>query len=394
MSRIYHDGALRNKAVQSVRLPGAWDPAAHQGGNGVLLEGELIDVSRHSILDAHGRKERYYVLYIRPSHIHRRKFDAKGNEIEPNFSATRKVNTGFLMSSYKVEAKGDTDRLTPEALKGLVNKPELLALTESLTPDHTVAFWMPESEMEAMELELGAGVRLKTRGDGPFLDSLAKLEAGTVTKCNFTGDGKTGASWTDNIMAQKCSEGAAAEIREQGDGAEDEEWPEEIQQQIVRETFHLVLKRDDNICNFLEGGSLIGGSDYKLIYRHYATLYFVFCVDSSESELGILDLIQVFVETLDKCFENVCELDLIFHMDKVHYILQEVVMGGMVLETNMNEIVAQIEAQNRLEKSEGGLSAAPARAVSAVKNINLPEIPRNINIGDLNIKVPNLSQFV
>uniref|UniRef100_A0A8C3AP32 Adaptor related protein complex 3 subunit sigma 2 n=1 Tax=Cyclopterus lumpus TaxID=8103 RepID=A0A8C3AP32_CYCLU len=180
---------------------------------------------------------------------------------------------------------------------------------------------------------------------------------------------------------------------------------EDLQQQIIRETFHLVSKRDDNVCNFLEGGSLIGGSDYKLIYRHYATLYFVFCVDSSESELGILDLIQVslysvythicgvFVETLDKCFENVCELDLIFHMDKVHYILQEVVMGGMVLETNMNEIVAQVEVQTRMEKSEGGLSAAPARAVSAVKNMNLPEIPRTINIGDLNIKVPSLSPF-
>ncbi|KAM6119284.1 AP-3 complex subunit sigma-2 isoform 3-T3 [Pterocles gutturalis] len=163
---------------------------------------------------------------------------------------------------------------------------------------------------------------------------------------------------------------------------------EEVQQQIIRETFHLVLKRDDHICNFLECGSLFGGSDYKLIYRHYATLYFVFCVDSSESELGILDLIQVFVETLDKCFENVCELDLIFHMDK------EVVIGGMVLETNMNEIVAQVEAQSKLEKAEGGLSAAPSRAVSAVKNINLPEIPRNINIGDINIKVPSLSQFM
>ncbi|NWR55410.1 AP3S2 protein, partial [Bucorvus abyssinicus] len=184
---------------------------------------------------------------------------------------------------------------------------------------------------------------------------------------------------------------------------------EEVQQQIIRDTFHLVLKRDDHICNFLECGrcpppqalhlpsclhSLFGGSDYKLIYRHYATLYFVFCVDSSESELGILDLIQVFVETLDKCFENVCELDLIFHMDKVHHILQEVVIGGMVLETNMNEIVAQVEAQSKLEKAEGGLSAAPSRAVSAVKNINLPEIPRNINIGDINIKVPNLSQFM
>ncbi|KAM6308331.1 AP-3 complex subunit sigma-2 [Aegotheles albertisi] len=174
--------------------------------------------------------------------------------------------------------------------------------------------------------------------------------------------------------------------------------PEQEQQQLLRDTFHLVLRRDEHICNFLECGSLFGDSDHKLIYRHYATLYFVFCVDSSESELGILDLIQVFVETLDKCFENVCELDLIFHMDKVHHILQEMVIGGMVLETNMNEIVAQVEAQGKLEKAEvsgeGGLSAAPSRAVSAVKNINLPEIPRNINIGDINIKVPTLSQFM
>ncbi|TRY64805.1 hypothetical protein DNTS_004408 [Danionella cerebrum] len=196
---------------------------------------------------------------------------------------------------------------------------------------------------------------------------------------------------------------------------------------IIRETFHLVSKRDENVCNFLEGGLLIGGSDNKLIYRHYATLFFVFCVDSSESELGILDLIQVFVETLDKCFENVCELDLIFHMDKVHNILAEMVMGGMVLETNMSEIITQAEAQSKMEKSErrclvvndqirlscaleivetgendqvlelgtgrAGIAGAPARAVSAVKNMNLPEMPKNINIGDISIKVPNLPSF-
>lgn len=45
-------------------------------------------------------QERYHVLYIRPTRIHRRQFDPRGNEIEPNFSATRRVNTGFLMSSY------------------------------------------------------------------------------------------------------------------------------------------------------------------------------------------------------------------------------------------------------------------------------------------------------
>jgi AP-3 complex subunit sigma len=65
--------------------------------------------------------------------------------------------------------------------------------------------------------------------------------------------------------------------------------------------------------------------DSRIIYRHYATLYFVFIVNSAESELAILDLIQVFVEVLDRCFENVCELDLIFHFDKViHYLIYTV----------------------------------------------------------------------
>lgn len=47
---------------------------------------------------------------------------------------------------------------------------------------------------------------------------------------------------------------------------------------------------------------------------------------------------------------------------QVHHILQEVVIGGMVLETNMNEIVAQVEAQSKLEKAEvsGDAAALPA----------------------------------
>ncbi|CAK9297631.1 unnamed protein product [Gordionus sp. m RMFG-2023] len=163
-------------------------------------------------------------------------------------------------------------------------------------------------------------------------------------------------------------------------------YTEEEQTQIIKETFHLVSKRDDTVCNFLEGGSLIGGSDYKLIYRHYATLYFVFCVDPSESELGILDLIQVFVEALDKCFENVCELDLIFHVDKVHYILSEICMGGLVLETNLNEIVNRIEEQNKIERNEAGISAAPARALSSMKNMNIPQQIKD----NINIKMPDL----
>ena len=40
-------------------------------------------------------------------------------------------------------------------------------------------------------------------------------------------------------------------------------------------------------------------------------------VDENESELGVLDLIQVLVETLDRFFKNVCELDVIFNSEQV-----------------------------------------------------------------------------
>ncbi|CCG84270.2 protein of unknown function [Taphrina deformans PYCC 5710] len=129
--------------------------------------------------------------------------------------------------------------------------------------------------------------------------------------------------------------------------------PTDVQQLLLSEIFSLVCDRPSSLCNFLEGSTLIGGRDVRVIYRHYATLYFVFVVDEAESELGILDLIQVFVESLDKCFENVCELDLIFHVDEVHAILQEVVCGGLVVETNVANIVAAINESKRTTQRRG-----------------------------------------
>nr|CAD7405028.1 unnamed protein product [Timema cristinae] len=105
-----------------------------------------------------------------------------------------------------------------------------------------------------------------------------------------------------------------------------------------------------------------------------------------------------------------------FYQYFVHYILNELVMGGMVLETNMTEILTRIEDQNKLEKqeplgmsvashapgpsaaqrscttaifpmthlkSEAGIAAAPARAVSAVKNMNIPQQIKDIKLPDL-----------
>lgn len=67
---------------------------------------------------------------------------------------------------------------------------------------------------------------------------------------------------------------------------------EEAQKSVIQRIFQQVAQRPDSFCNYLEGIIPEWGEGTKLIYRHYATLYFVFAVDAQESDLGILDLVQ------------------------------------------------------------------------------------------------------
>ena len=55
----------------------------------------------------------------------------------------------------------------------------------------------------------------------------------------------------------------------------------------------------------------------QVVYKRYASLYFVMGIDSGDNELITLELVHHFVEVLDRYFGNVCELDLIFNFHKV-----------------------------------------------------------------------------
>ncbi|RPB23078.1 hypothetical protein L211DRAFT_868892 [Terfezia boudieri ATCC MYA-4762] len=128
-----------------------------------------------------------------------------------------------------------------------------------------------------------------------------------------------------------------------------------LQQRLLSEIFSLVSTRPPSACNFLPlpplltstqsafsspTSSSLAPEPIQIIYRHYATLFFIIICDGAESELGLLDLIQVFVEALDRVFENVCELDLIFNFEVLHQVLAEVIQGGCVVETDIGRIVA------------------------------------------------------
>jgi len=73
-------------------------------------------------------------------------------------------------------------------------------------------------------------------------------------------------------------------------------------QTVVSKIYSLISSRPPGLCNFLDAPELEaflgpknpeGAERWQVVYRSYATLYFVFVVDGAESELGVLDLIQV-----------------------------------------------------------------------------------------------------
>lgn len=115
-----------------------------------------------------------------------------------------------------------------------------------------------------------------------------------------------------------------------------------------------------------------------MVYRLYATLYFCMWIDGSESELGILDLIQVLVEALDQQFRNVCELDIIFNAEKVHWVIDEMICGGVVIETNPSKIHEILQEQARIMAQETDLGQAASAAQSKLDALagKLHALPR------------------
>jgi len=95
------------------------------------------------------------------------------------------------------------------------------------------------------------------------------------------------------------------------------------------------LSRNDGQCSFLEYRG------FKVIYRRYASLYFIIGVENTpeENEMAYLEFIHSLVETLDRYFENVCELDIMFNIEKAHFILDEMIANGNIVEMNRTNIL-------------------------------------------------------
>lgn len=101
---------------------------------------------------------------------------------------------------------------------------------------------------------------------------------------------------------------------------------------IESEVHRKITSRPSKFANFVETDT------YRLVYRRYAGLFFTIAVDLKDNELSALELIHLFVESMDVYFGNVCELDIVFHFQKVYMLLDEVMLGGEIVETSKRGI--------------------------------------------------------
>ena len=102
------------------------------------------------------------------------------------------------------------------------------------------------------------------------------------------------------------------------------------------------LVRQERQCNFFEH------SGVRVVYRRYASLYFILGVDMDCNELSVLEFIHNLVETMDKYFENICELDIMFNLEKTHFILDEMISpDGSVVTTNRTQVLNPLDLMDK-----------------------------------------------
>ncbi|KAJ9605422.1 AP-1 adaptor complex sigma subunit Aps1 [Cladophialophora chaetospira] len=115
---------------------------------------------------------------------------------------------------------------------------------------------------------------------------------------------------------------------------------------IIKDVSQLVLARRTRMCNFLEY------KDTKIVYRRYASLFFIAGCDSTDNELITLEIVHRYVEQMDKYYGNVCELDIIFNFQKAYFILDELLLAGELQESSKKNVLRCISQEDSLEDME------------------------------------------
>ena len=107
------------------------------------------------------------------------------SEISPQSSLLTLILKHFIFLNLRIfflpetSASTDSDKIDAAEAKRMITVTELTRLTENKLPETgnviSQAFWCAEEDIEKMELLQGDPIRLKTKGEGPFIGNLTIL---------------------------------------------------------------------------------------------------------------------------------------------------------------------------------------------------------------------------
>ncbi|KAK1443301.1 AP complex sigma like protein [Babesia gibsoni] len=100
------------------------------------------------------------------------------------------------------------------------------------------------------------------------------------------------------------------------------------------------------ICRDETQSSFLHMRQYKIIYRRSVN-----GATESENELALYELIHNLVETMDRYFGSVCELDIMFNLEKAHYIVNEMISNGRIIDANRTNVLHQILLAEKAPKN-------------------------------------------
>eukprot|EP01114_Cavostelium_apophysatum_P015696 TRINITY_DN4336_c0_g1_i1.p1 TRINITY_DN4336_c0_g1~~TRINITY_DN4336_c0_g1_i1.p1 ORF type:complete len:221 (+),score=24.68 TRINITY_DN4336_c0_g1_i1:53-715(+) len=200
---------------------GSWPPAI--SGDGVAVQGTVVEVRNHSLQDQSNKTNRYVSVVLDVETIRTRKFDSGGKEIETAPPTDKAVGKGYI-NKFDHKSIDDPYRISPDTYLGTTLKGNSMPYYESQdkklhphVPDR-FEFWGEPAKLKPMDIKKGAVLKLKTKGDSIFVDSCSVLKANAA---NYSGEDVLG-GWTSKISASKDQE-KKVEV-DNREGADDSEW--------------------------------------------------------------------------------------------------------------------------------------------------------------------------
>ncbi|MPC14217.1 AP-4 complex subunit sigma-1 [Portunus trituberculatus] len=90
-------------------------------------------------------------------------------------------------------------------------------------------------------------------------------------------------------------------------------------------------------CHFLEDGP------HTLVFRWFGPCMFVVAADHSENELMIYEFLSLYVNALHKYFGKFSEKHILLNIERLHMVLEEMVVAGELLEPSIRNALSPIQ---------------------------------------------------